>query len=201
MEFNIVSIKTDGYISCQSSFYTVLDMFESKNYIFRKGTNVLRGEIDSGNFGISYLIAMFNKVDKKTLFLPPVAEVDGEIMHLSELTKYACYMDTLYPLFSSRKTAREMISRGLRKSSLPYTADEIFEMFCVQDFRRDRPIKATGNEKIKIMAAVGYSYGKEIFCFPWLSRLRFESYNKHMPFTLEKLSSLGKIVILPLASN
>ena len=54
-----------------------------------------------------------------------------------------------------------------------------------------------GNEIFKAMAAIGFSYKKEIFCFPWLSNRRFESYHENLTTLLQILEKLGKTVIIP----
>ena len=72
-----IFIKNRGYIDCKSGFYSVSDILdEESEYCFNVGVNMLRGEIDSGAFGISYLISMYDSIDKETLFLPHIAVVD-----------------------------------------------------------------------------------------------------------------------------
>ena len=186
-------------MNCKSSFYSVDDVLNSQEFEFKKGSNILQGEIDSGIFAITYIIAMYKKTNKKTLFLPLVAEVDGVNIELSELSKTACYMDMTNPLFSSRKSVVCLINKGLKKSKLPYTAKEILEGFFISDFKYKMPVRACGNEKIRIMAAIGYAWGKEIFCFPWYSKHRYENaFGENISFSTEKLSELGKIVICPI---
>lgn len=198
MEINEIKIANEGYILCKSSFYSVNDILSGREFHFTRGINRLEGGIDSGIFGISYLLSMYNKIDKKTIFWTHEANVDGKIMDLSELTDYACYMDTSYPLFSSNQTVKSLIKRALSKTKLPYDPVYILDKFSIQSIHHNKPLKKTGNEKIKIMAAIGYCYGKQIFCFPWFSKMRFESFNKHMSYSLDVLASLGKIVILPI---
>lgn len=195
-----INIKNEGYIFCKSSFYSVLDILENQTFDFTVGINKLVGEIDSGIFGISYLISMYDSVDKKSIFLPLEAKVDGINTKLSELAKQSCYMDVSYPLFSSNKSTISLIGRGLKKSKLPYTVNDIINMFDIQSKNHLRSIKQTGNEKIKIMAAVGFAFGKEIFCFPWMSKTRYKSFNKHIDISLNILSKNNKIVILPIGN-
>ena len=143
---------------------------------------------------------MYDSVDKKSIFLPLEAKVDGINTKLSELAKQSCYMDVSYPLFSSNKSTISLIGRGLKKSKLPYTVNDIINMFDIQSKNHLRSIKQTGNEKIKIMAAVGFAFGKEIFCFPWMSQKRYDSFNMHMDVSLNILSKNNKIVILPIGN-
>ena len=194
-----ICFSDEGCVHCKSNFYTCYDVLQSSmKFEFSTGINILEGEIDSGIFGISYLISMYNDTCAKTFMAPPVALVDGVEMPLKELTNKACYLDHIHnPLFSKRISTRKLVEKGLKKSHLPYTANEICAIFRMEDFRFDRPVSATGNEKFKAMAAVGFAFGKEIFCFPWLSKMRFESFNNHLPQLFDVLEHLEKIVIMP----
>jgi len=51
------------------------------------------------------------------------------------------------------------------------------------------------------MAAIGYAIGKDIFCFPWMSQNRFESFHSNIVGILPILESLNKIVILPIGKK
>jgi len=197
MKINNIKIINHGWISCQSSFYTVDDVIPEKEYSFNVGVNSLTGEIDSGIFGISYLLSMYEKIDKKTLFMPFEAEVNGEKMPLAELCKYACYMDEKYPLFSTKKSVRKLVEQGIKKTGQNKTVEEIRDTFCLDKDRFERPLHQVGNEIFRCMAAIGIAHGKEIFCFPWLSKMRFDNYHQNMTWCLDKLSYLEKIVISP----
>ena len=197
MDIHSIKIQIDGYISCRSSFYYVEDVVESKTFNFSKGLNKLVGEIDSGIFGISYLISMYDKINKKTVFSEPIAYVNDSAIPLQELSKYSCYLDESNRLFSSKKTARRLITEGLQNSKLPYSPDEICELFKISDFRFNRCINAMGNERYKAMAAIGFCHEKQIFCFPWFSAKRYNCFKIHMTHIIDTLSELGKIIILP----
>ncbi len=198
-----ILISTEGYVECKSNFYTCVDILQSyMEFEFVPGVNKIVGEIDSGGFGISYLMSMYSIDIKENDFLTsPMVTVDGNCMKLSEFSPICCYLDRRYPLFSSKKTVRKLVEKGLKKSRISKTADEICEMFHMEAFRFDKPISSTGNERYKAMSAIGYAYGKEVFCFPWLSRLRFESFHNHMPQLFHTLSKLNKIVILPIGKD
>ena len=64
-------IKNSGYITCHSVFYSVEDVLDEQTvYEFHRGINEMIGDIDSGIFGISYLLSMYEIIDKNTVFLP-----------------------------------------------------------------------------------------------------------------------------------
>ena len=197
-----ISFSNDANIICKSEFYTCEDILQSyMNFEFSKGINKLVGEIDSGIFAISYSLSMYDiAVSKKDFFTPPMITVNEDCIELSKFAPKCCYLDRAYPLFSSRATVRKLVRSGLKRSGINQSADEICDMFNIERFRFDKPIKCTGNEKFKAMAAVGYAYAKDVFCFPWLSRMRFEAFHNHMPMLLNTLEQLGKIVILPIGN-
>jgi hypothetical protein len=99
---------------------------EESEYCFNVGVNMLRGEIDSGAFGISYLISMYDSIDRETLFLPHIAVVDDETVQLSDLTQKACYIDCSYDLFNTEKTVKTLVEDGLEKYNLPYSSEDMF---------------------------------------------------------------------------
>ena len=161
----------------------------------------LTGEIDSSYWGISYLISMypyFSSLEKKIVFLSPEnVLVNNDTMSLIELSEYTCYMDGIYPLFSTKQTIRKLVSKGIKKYGMKKTPEDIRDMFHIHPERFERPLSGVGNERFKAMAAIGFSHGKQVFCFPWLSKMRFEYYHGNMTDLLSVLESLQKIVILP----
>ena len=196
---NRLEAKCSGYIFCKSDFYTVLDIIdERQKFEFSSGINEIRGEIDSGIFAISFLLSMHEKVDSRLLAIPPTIVVDEKEMLISDFQSYSCYMDSSYKLFSSSKSVEELVSKGLKTSKLAYSSNDICDMFNMENFRFKQPIKAVGNERFRAMAAIGFSYGKSVFCFPWMSRRRFDSFSGHLTDTLQTLRSLNKISIVPI---
>ena len=196
-----ISIKNEGYVYCKSSFYSAHDSLSGCScYNFSKGINKLIGEIDSGNWAISYLISMYkHRTEDFVLFEPATAVVDNKLITLEELSELTCYMDKSDPLFSTTGSVKELIIQGLEESQLGYSHDDIKNLFCIDSERFERPLNSVGNEIFKVMAAIGFAYRKEIFCFPWLSNRRFESYHENLTTLLQILEKLGKTVVLPLS--
>lgn len=194
-----ICIQNDGYIQCESTFYQTLDILHPDIKIdLHTGINYLYGDIDSGNWGISYLLSMYPyRSSEMQLFMPAEAVVDNVPMTLLELSPYTCYMDRIYPLFSSEENVRQLVQKSIEKTGMENCAEEIRKMFHLDAERFERPLSQTGNEIFRMMAAIGYCEGKQVFCFPWLSRMRFESYHNQLTATLDILETLGKIVIVP----
>ena len=204
MKINTVNIQNDGYINCRSDFYFSCDVLtDGSSYAFSSGVNMLVGEIDSGVWGVSYLLSMYRYRHRKdfTVFKEPVATIDGRVINLKELSEYSCYMDLSYPLFEGHISVRKLVTKALKYSKLNYSCEDIKNMFDLDSYRFEKPLKTVGNERFRAMAAIGFAYGKKIFCFPWLSNRRFEYfYTKSLKWILEKLTELNKIVIMPVGT-
>lgn len=204
MKIESIEIKNGGYVTCKSGFYTVLDVLdhERKGYKFKLGTNVLTGDIDSGIWAVSYYLSMYTQDTKKFIALNNhEVVVNGNVMDITEFSKYSCYLDEENSLFKSQKSAKKLIASGLKKSGLNYTVEEIKELFELSDARFNRPIKQYGNERFLAMGAVAYANGKQVFCFPWYSEERFNSFHLYPIELIKKLKSLNTITILPISND
>lgn len=160
---------------------------------------MLIGEIDSGKWAISYLLSMYqHRPEDFVLFNQPTVSLNNKEISLNELSEYSCYMDELDPLFSSANSVKEQIKQGLDQNKLNCSFDDIKNLFYLDSERFERPLNGVGNEIFKAMAAIGFSHKKEVFCFPWLSNTRFESYHEHLTTLLQTLERLEKTVIIPI---
>ncbi len=201
MKIEKLDVAVDGgYIECRSGFYTVHDGFgRETTYTFFPGLNKMQGEIDSGVWAISYFLSMRGRRPKDfILFDNPVIFVNGDQMSINELEKYSCYMDKINPLFARKKSVREMVSIGLKKSGLSHAPEEIRELFCIEPYRFEQHLEGTGNERFKAMAAIAYCHQKQIFCFPWMSQKRYDAFHLHLSWLVDKLAEMRMIVILPI---
>ena len=199
MEMKKIKLQNEGHVYCKSRFYSAQDSLSNNlSYHFHAGINKLEGEIDSGIWALSYLLSMYeHRPQDFILFERPEALVDDQVVHLRDLAPFSCYMDSSYPLFSSKDTTRELVTRGLQKEKASSSAEEIRDLFQIDKERFERPLTGMGNEIFKAMAAIGYCHNKEIFCFPWLSRSRFQNYHDHLSVLLKTLEDLRKIIIVP----
>lgn len=199
MKISNINVQNEGYVYCKSNFYSAHDSLSNYScYTFSLGINKLIGEIDSGNWAISYLLSMYKyRPEDFVLFEQPKVTVNSKLISLNELSEFSCYMDKLDPLFSASNSVKKLIMQGLEHSKLNCSYDDIKNLFHIDSERFERPLTGVGNEIFKAMAAIGFSYEKEIFCFPWLSNKRFESYHENLTTLLQILENLKKIVIIP----
>ena len=128
--------------------------------------------------------------------------IDDKQVPFTELLSHSCFItesdffgtDTAY----SELTTRQCIEKALDISKLPYSVSEIKEIFCLSDGRFDRAVKCVSGEIWLISAAVNFSLGKDIFCYPWLNEIdigRFET--AYELGILDFLKSKDKIILVP----
>ena len=103
MKISSIVVKNEGYVHCKSTFYSAQDSLSRYScYSFSSGINKLIGEIDSGNWAVSYFLSMYKHRPKDfVLFEQPEVFVNNKCVSLNELSEFSCYMDKLDPLFSS----------------------------------------------------------------------------------------------------
>ena len=201
MKIKDICVINNGYVNCSSVFYSTQDILNKSEFRFTIGVNRLIGEIDSGNWAISYFLSMYKYRPKDfVLFEEPKVSINDEYVLLEEMSKYSCYMDISHPMFSKNESVIKLVSKGLRHSRLNYSCDDIMNIFKLDVQRFQQPIKATGNEIFRAMSAIAFAYDKQILCFPWMSRKRVDGYHNNLTWLLETLNDLEKIIILPIGT-
>lgn len=195
-----ISVRVDAFVKCKSCYYSTIDSLNcNSEYTFIEGVNLMTGEIDSGVWGVSYLISMYTHRIKDCVLLDqPYICVDNNMTPLSELSRQACYLDPINPMFATRKTVKKMISHALNSNQKKETVDEIRKLFQIDHERFERPLSGTGNEIYKAMAAIAYANNMRIYCFPWFSQKRFEGFHNHINDLVDILERVNKVVILPI---
>lgn len=200
MKIENIKVKCEGYVHCESSFYAAHDCISPLSYYnFHTGINELIGDIDSGNWAISYLLSMHKyKQEDFILSIHPEIFINCNLkMQLSDLLQYTCYMDKIHPIFPSGFSVKDLVFDGIKKNKLSYASEDIRDIFRIDAERFLRPLTGVGNEIFRAMAAIAYANNRQVFCFPWLSQRRFNGYHGHLTDLLDILESLNKIVILP----
>ena len=196
-----VALINEGYVHCSSNFYSCNDILNGSSFCFTNGINKMVGEIDSGIWAASYLLSMYKyKPEDFVLFQPPMVLVNGKAISLDEANNFTCYMDKAYPLFSGNLSVRELVTKGLERSKVEYTENDIKKMFDLSEQRFERPLNTAGNEIFRAMSAVAVANDKQILCFPWLSKMRFDSYRNNLSDLLHVLEKTEKVVIVPIGN-
>ncbi len=200
MKIKTIEVQNDGYVFCKSRFYSSHDILqESLSVRFSSGTNKMIGEIDSGNWAVSYLLSMYKHRSKDfVLFQLPNVIVNESVVSIEQFNRYSCYLDPIDPLFSSHQTVENLINKGRKKSGATQTTEEIIRLFDLDEQRIKRPLKGAGNEIFRCMAAIGFANGKQVFCFPWLSKMRYDNFSGQIQAALDILDSAEMISLVPI---
>lgn len=95
-------------------------------------------------------------------------------------------------------TVKECIAKALAISSKPYSTEQIKAMFSLTDERFERPLSYVSGEIWQISLAIGFSLGKQIFCYPWLNERDIKRFDTACDLGIIKiLKENGSIIIVP----
>lgn len=96
-----------------------------------------------------------------------------------------------------KKTIRECIESGVRETAQECDAQMIGNLFNVSKERVERNIRYASGERWKASAAIGYAYGKKIFCYPWMNSKDVELLRQQLSETIKILIDCECIIIFP----
>ena len=195
LEINNIS----GHVDCNSDrarFHSTLDDFSIKLF---QGVNVIHGEIDSGGWEISYILGSSNEAFEENIFLYSYDDINcmykGEKSELGKIREKSFYVDRLY--VDKLLTVKEIIENNLQQRNSDLTLNDITNLFHLSQDRLNRTVLQSGNESLVQIAAIGYSMGKEIFCFPWYSKRTVDYFHGYITLVFDVLSELNTTVIFP----
>lgn len=198
-----IEIHNEGFVYCKSAFYSVHDVLTAnKTYVFNKGINKVIGDIDSGNWAISYMLSMFKNRHKDIIvFEKPIIMVDKREVSLSDFSSSTCYMDLINPFFHNNNSVEKQIKRMLISNKSSLKLDDLKNRFYLKDDLISKKITQQGSEIFQAMAAIGVANNFDVFCFPWMSYNRYRHFYYHLEITFNTLSYYGKIAIVPIGNN
>ena len=85
---NILKVDVEGTVFCKSTFYTAVDIMNGE-FTFQVGKNELISEIDGSAWGITYLLSMYDRIDrreKKCVEIKSIS-VDGNLASILDIGK------------------------------------------------------------------------------------------------------------------
>lgn len=135
-----------------------------------------------------------------TSFFEGEIYIDDKKEPLSSIVENSWYVG--YDIYGSRnpfkrKSIKEQIKAGVQATHCELDADTIQNMFCVSNPRAGRSIKHVSGERWKAFIAIGFAYGKKIFCYPWMNSEDIEHLKVQMKKNIEVLTNNDCIVVLP----
>lgn len=181
----------DTQIAVKLTGGTFTRRVKAGNYSFLPGINLLAGTEGSGNDGLSLLLS------GRCGFNDCTVTADGREVRRRELAEISCLVGHAPP-HSDRVPFRRLAERGLRKNRTSLlTFDDLAGKFLLTSARYGRRLSYMGNERWRASLAVGYAYGKSVFCTPFLSAEGWEKlYRYALKPYLELLRADGMTVIL-----
>lgn len=96
-----------------------------------------------------------------------------------------------------RKSIREQIIAGVKANHCDLNADIIQNMFELSEPRVGRSIKYMSGVRWKASIAIGYAYGKKIFCYPWMNSYDVKLFGEQITKSIKVLTDNNCTVIFP----
>lgn len=189
-------------VECKSILFTSKESFFSVSHSF-EGGNIygLISDFGCGSWALATCLGGRCGQPEGEVFL------NGKRIECSELKKHSCFIsEYLYEGINSTQdylTPKKCIEKALSISGLPYTVEDIKNMFNlsgdginspVNNGRFNRDLRYVSGEIWNISIAVGFAMGKEIFCFPWLNE---RDISRLQESQIKILKDNKKIVLIP----
>ena len=192
----------EGYIRCKADFGEIMVSCNKISCIFEQGITLLNGDVDSGSWGISYIISMMSQFPKPSddfiFFTDLNLYINDKRSSVEQINDISCYMDLTYSNFNKELTVSESVEKYLAiNNTLGFSSEDLRNIFMIDKQRYNYPLKGVGNARFRCMAAIGCAMNKSVFCFPWVSKRMMNYYGKNLSCALESLKMLGKIILLP----
>lgn len=154
------------------------------------------GECGSGGWGLSYILSGKESLKDQEVF------IDGKRVSQEDLKEISWYVGEGLNnscRFSREKTIHQQLQYVIRNRSMSIDEKDIIEKFYLSPERLNCRFSQLSWERWRASAAIGYAYGRKIFCFPWLSS-RFVNLlilNGRMNIYTDILKSENAIIIIP----
>lgn len=156
------------------------------------------GEFGFGGAALTNCLAGIIPISKGEIYL------NGVQVSQNEIAKISCYVGegsvnkSKGFLKEKKCTVRKQIENGIKFTHRAYeNITDIQKLFGLSDERFDRPLDCVSGERFKASIAIGFSYQKSIYCFPWLNSHDMYHYREHFNLAIKPLINKGYIVIIP----
>jgi ABC-type dipeptide/oligopeptide/nickel transport system ATPase subunit len=180
---------------CQSQLYSSKESFLPITYTFTGGSTYgLISEFGCGGWALATCLG--GRCDE---LLEGEIYLNDEQINCVDLQRYSCFVgeNSFYDATSvvETLTVRECIDNAIKISGIPYSSQEIKDMFSLSDERFERDLNHVSGEIRRISVAIGFALNREIFCYPWLNSREISSYvDIKLVNTLKKHN---KIIVIP----
>lgn len=150
-------------------------------------------------WGISYLLAGRAELHEEQV------SVNGKKYEKGEIIEEGWYVgEGIYKKNRMcKKTVKQQIRIALKHSGRKESVNDIIDKFGLSEDRVDIKFSNLSWESWRASVAIGYAYGKSVFCFPWLDTAYFKDivFNTGFGFYIDILKKEGKVILLPMAGG
>lgn len=194
-----VNIENALYHPEMENYGQMIDDIKDFNHVFKKGRSYgIIGQCGEGGWGLSY-----NLIGREQ-FITGEIKIDGNIITLAELRKIGWYVGEGIPnrrLFLKSNSVINQLQEAIKQNpnGATHSIEEIIKIFNLSQDRLNLKLEELSWERWRASVAIGYAYGKQIFCFPWMSTgwINDLILNSSIHICIEVLKSSGAIIILP----
>lgn len=190
-------VKLDDFTckaECFSQIYSSKESFSPITYqFFSSHIYGLISDFGRGSWALATCLGGRGEAVNGNIYL------NNEKINCSELQRYSCFVgENIFDGVNSKDnllSAKICIEKALNISKLPYSVQEIKNLFRLSDERFERDLHYVSGEIWRISIAVGFALNREIFCYPWLNTHDVAAY---LDFEdIEMLKKHNKIILIP----
>lgn len=197
MRDTIQFLKFQDAVNCSYLHTRTIDAFMQITYKFVPGHCYgISSDFGCGSWGIASCIGGRNSEHYTGKVLLGEKEINPRI-----LSQYSCFIgeNTFDKIdLNFNNTPRLCIEQALSLSKLPYTSDQIKQMFYLSNGRFDRDINYISGEIWTVSMAINFSLGKKIYCYPWLNEADIERFKfAYESGIIDRIKKTGGIIIVP----
>jgi hypothetical protein len=200
----IIEIKVENLSSTSNcEYYSQGKMWDSCvqiNAKFQAGKSYgIIGDFRTGGWALSYALCGKEKPDKGEIKVNNIT-VDNEYLKI-----ISCYVgEHTKNKFNilNRMPVNRIIEEGLKHNRrIEKSTEDIRNLFNISKERFNRKIIYMSHEFWKASMAIGYVWGKSLFCFPWLNNEELRRFLPVFKPGIDFLKSEGAIIIIPTSSH
>lgn len=198
MEEIIIKLDTSDRLVCVEYLgnEATTDMLYTDHFTFQSGNIYsIIGEIGSGGWAISYLLSGKVPVEQEEVFINKRKLLPGDYVNLGWYMGEGSQGKRGY----NNSSVGKQIRKGLRQSKLKLSDEDIISKFNLSRERIECKFSQLSWERWRASAAIGYAYGKKVFCFPFVNTAILNNIvtNSYLPMYLNVLKNEGACIIIP----
>lgn len=166
-------------------------------YLFNNGFYILKGEVDSGFWGLTYELSNCRFKSKEQI---KKIALDGRDITFNELNELCYYIaQNEYSFFRRffRINVKDILKTSLRKGKTNFTYSQIINIFNLKETYLNRPFCALSHNRWIYSCAIGFALGKKVFCFPWLINNEIKSQVYRFSLLSDVAQKYDLIFLLP----